>query len=703
MNKKSTSNSKNIRKKFFEGFKTKETILQPLIYIFLAFILNFILECFERKSLFGGFLHLSANPLAFLCNTLIILFTLSFALLFRRRIFTLSVLSCVWIIFGIANFILLSNRVTPFTGYDLKLISAALGVLRKYLNDFQLVLVGILFVGAVIGLVFIFRKSPKLPGKVNYIKSAILIGISFLFMIGSVQIGIRTKNLEERFGELSQSYLKNGFVYCFTNSLIDTGVDKPANYSPESISQIVYDKVDKTTPDAIEVEEKDFTGPNVIILQLESFFDVSRLKNTTFSADPLPFFHSLKEQYPSGLLGVPVIGAGTVNSEFEILTGMNMDDFGAGEYPYKSILKKKVCESVAFNLKPHGYATHAIHNHTGRFYSRNEVYANLGIDTFTSVEYMHPIDRTPMNWCKDNVLVQEIAKCLNATTEQDFICTISVQGHGSYPADAEYEPVITVDSIYDEEKRASFQYYVNQIHEMDTFLQNLVTYLTNRNEETVLVMYGDHLPSLNITDDDINGANMYQTDYVVWSNFNLGMEKQDLEAYELTSRVLKALGVTDGVINSYHQNHDSNSEDYLKGLAALEYDLLYGNLLAYEGNLPYTASEIQMGIDPIDITAIYPDPFNPKYTIIKGNNFTTYSKVYVNEEKYSTIFVDQQTLRIKYSELSSDDSFSVHQSKLSETPEVLYVEAKSIFDQMFENSDFTTRQIIKNFNLPIIY
>ncbi len=681
-----------------------------LAYILLPFFLNFILECFERKNFFGGFQHLTANPVAFLCNTLIILMTLSVSFLFRRRIFVLSLLSCVWIVFGIANFILLSNRVTPFTGYDLKLISAALGVLNKYLNTFQLILVGILLVGAIIGLIVIFKKMPRTPHKINFLKAAGLILFTVLLCFGGIRFGLYTKNLEARFGELSQSYLKNGFVYCFTNSLVDTGVDKPSDYSPESISKFVFEDVKPSaaTDGAIEpADKKAFTGPNVIFLQLETFFDVSRLKDTLFSEDPLPFFHSLKEQYPSGLLGVPVIGAGTVNTEFEVLTGMNMDDFGAGEYPFKSILKKTVCESIAFNLKPHGYATHAIHNHTGRFYSRNEVYANLGIDTYTSLEYMYPIETTPMGWCKDSILVREIAKCLNATSEQDFICTISVQGHGSYPSDAVYDPAILVNQCYDEEKLASFQYYVNQLHEMDTFLKDLIAYLTNRGEDTILVMYGDHLPSLNILDENLEGANIYQTDYVIWNNFGLELPDQDLEAYRLNSKILASLGVSDGVINAYHQQHntdDADPEAYSEGLQALEYDLLYGKHLAYEnGEIPYTASDIHMGIDPIDISAIYLDPFNSEYTIIKGNNFTKYSKVYVNDEKYSTIFVDNQTLRIQLSELTGEDSFSVHQAKLSQTPEVLYVEAKSIFEQAFENADFTTRQIISDFNLPIIY
>lgn len=668
-----------------------------LIYILLPFFLNLILESFERKSFFGGFVALTANPVAFLCNMLIILFTLSISFLFRRRIFSLSILSIVWIVFGIANFILLSNRVTPFTGYDLKLISDALGVLKKYLNTFQLILVGILAVATLVGLFFVFTRMPKLKKKVNYLKALFLIAFTALLMTGGLHLGIRTGHLEERFGELSQAYLRNGFVYCFTNSLVDTGVDKPADYSPESISKLVFDKVQPvSTESAVSVEKKDFTGPNVIFLQLESFFDVSRLKDTTFSEDPLVNFHALSEQYPSGALSVPVVGAGTVNTEFEILTGMNMDDFGAGEYPFKEVLRKNVCESIAFNLKPHGYATHAVHNHTGRFYGRNIVYGNLGIDTFTSLEYMYPIETTPMNWCKDHILIQEIAKCLDDTTEQDFICTISVQGHGSYPSDADYEPKILVNDCYSEEKKASFQYYVNQLHEMDLFIRDLTSYLTARGEETILVMYGDHLPSLDISNEDLTSGDIYTTEYIIWNNIGLNLAKEPLEAFQLNSRVLQAIDVHDGVVNAYHQTN-YGTENYLSGLAALEYDILYGDKLAYDGTSPYTASQVQMGIDPIEISAIYPDPFNSKYVVIKGHNFTKYSKVYVNGEKFSTILVDDETLRIKHEDLSEEDSFYVQQSKLTATDEVLFIQAKTIFDQAFENADFTTRQIILDF------
>ena len=87
---------------------------------------------------------------------------------------------------------------------------------------------------------------------------------------------------------------------------------------------------------------------------------------------------------------------------------MRIRSFGPGEYPYKTIMKDRTCESVNYVLKDLGYTSHAIHNHRGAFYGRNIVFSNLGFDTFTSLEYMNNVELTPKNWAKDHILIGEI-------------------------------------------------------------------------------------------------------------------------------------------------------------------------------------------------------------------------------------------------------------------------------------------------------
>ena len=199
-------------------------------------------------------------------------------------------------------------------------------------------------------------------------------------------------------------------------------------------------------------------------------------------------------------------------------TGVNLDDFGPGEYPYRTVMQSKTCESAAYDLKKIGYATHAIHNNDATFYDRYKVFSHLGYDTFTSIEYMDSdYQKTPLGWAKDKMLVPQIKKTLDSTDGRDYIFTISVQGHGDYPEvmPEGYNTSIKVSNFFNPEEQTQFEYYVNQVHEMDSFIGELVDMLKRRKEETVLVMYGDHLPTFSFTNDTMENGDIYQTEYFI--------------------------------------------------------------------------------------------------------------------------------------------------------------------------------------------
>ncbi|MEG1361475.1 MAG: LTA synthase family protein [Lachnospiraceae bacterium] len=672
----------NIKNKMKTFFKDSDTRSSLFLYLILPIIINIILESFQHRSIFGGFIKLAAHPYIFLCNALIILLTFSVTLLLRKRFFWITLLTVVWLGFGVANYVLLCNRVTPFTSCDLYLIDSIFSVIQKYFNGFQIILILILCAAIGAGLVILFFKAPKTKNKINYIRSTILIIIICSLNYGAIQLGTASGALESQFTELSKAYLRNGFVYCFTDGLVNTGVAKPEDYSSETIFRIAAN--DKLS----NANVKPKSTPNIVMVQLESFFDITCAKDLTFSKSPIPNFQKLAAKGGSGLLSVPVVGAGTVNSEFEVMTGMNIDDFGAGEYPFKTILKSESCESLAFNLKTHGYTSHVLHNNTGRFYSRNIVYGNLGFDDFTSVEYMNGYDTTITGWAKDACLTSYIMDCLENTKKQDLVYTISVQGHGGYSVSQPYTKHLSVTSIKDEAMRGQIEYYANQLYETDLFIADLVSALKKYKEDTILVLYGDHLPSLDFTDDNLNGRTIYQTDYVIWNNMGLKFQDADLQANQLSPRILKKLNIKDGVINSYHQNHDTESTFY-EGLAALEYDMLYGDQLVYNGKSPYKPNNMKLSLTTVNITNVIPDDFLDGYVIIRGNYFTPYSKVYINDEKITTEFINDKTLRIQYDELKPSDIVTVWQSKLSSTEPYKYdtIEMKKVVPDEDDTTD----------------
>ena len=404
---------------------------------------------------------------------------------------------------------------------------------------------------------------------------------------------------------------------------------------------------------------------NVLFVQLESFFDTSEYEALQTSMDPLPNLREMFEEYSSGYFKVPSVGAGTANTEFEVLTGMNLRYFGPGEYPYKTVLKNQTAESAATAFAEFGYGTHAIHNNGGNFYSRAKVFNNIGFDTFTSKEFMNILQLTENGWAKDDILLTHIADALDSTEQQDFVFTISVQGHGNYPETKLIEnPRITVSGMETEEKNNAWEYYVNQVYEMDQFAGNLVKAIEERGEPAVVVFYGDHLPTMGLKAEDLKSRYLYNTNYVIWDNIGLEKEDNNLPSYQLMAEVFERLDIHSGTIFNYHQER-TKSKNYLSDLELLQYDILYGNQYVYAGEQPITEGHMVMGVRDVTLSNIVPH-LNKGYSLY-GENFTKYSKIYINGEKQKSSFLNNTRIDLSEVELEDGDVIQVGQVGSSET------------------------------------
>jgi len=635
--------------------------------ILIAFFLNFIIEAFSRHSIIEALRYLVQSPLIFIYNTLLILTTFLPILLIRRQFAFFILISFIWLVGGITNGIVLSNRVTPFTANELRLITSIIDMLPKYFNNFQIIILASASIMALIGLIIIFFKAPKLK-TVDYKKNISIVATGFICFLLVTQYAISTELVKTTFGNIAFAYLDYGFPYCFTNSLVNKGIRQPINYSETNMmalqnhinSSAKSNELNISKPIADANSTHPYPKhPNIIFVQLESFFDPTHLTDLSFSEDPIPNFRYLKENYSSGYLQVPSIGAGTANTEFEVLTGMSLQFFGAGEYPYKTILRQTTAESVNYNLAEIGFTSHAIHNNRGTFYTRQNVFKALGFNTFTSIEYMDIKETTPMGWAKDIYLIDPIFDALNYTEGPHFIFTISVQGHGDYPSTPiPGHSLITVSGWEDQDRLTSFEYFTNEIHDMDHFIGELVDRLSQYNEDVVLVLYGDHLPTLGINDAELSNGNIFQTEYIIWDNFNLPRKSADLYAYQLVAHVLDQLKIHTGTLTNFHQNFQ-DSPDYLNNLRLLQYDMLYGNQYIYGGKNPFERTQLQMGVKPISISLAFNDTHGDLY--ILGENFTPNSRVTINSNTYSTDYIDSNTLMVEDYLLSQGDILAIQQ------------------------------------------
>ena len=594
--------------------------------ILLAFVVNFAVEMFCRQSIYECLVYIHNHPWSYLYNTLIVLFTLCPGLALRKRYFWYAIACTFWLGLGVSSAIILVFRQTPLTANDFLITRSVVGIFDKYLSGFQMVLVGITAAAIIALLAVILIKAPA-PSGVKRKKSLAAIFVIIAAMTSTTYFANNyVYSDSDSFASLIRAFDDYGFAYSFSITTFDGGVDKPKKYS-ESYMESIKAELEEKYPD-IPADKK----PNIIYLQLESFFDVNHIIDYAYSENPLPNFEKLKEEYPSGYFTVPSIGGGTSNTEFEALTGLNMDYFGVGEYPYKTIMKKTTAESICYDLKNHGYATHAIHDYTGTFYSRNEVYKNLGFDSFTPIEYMYNLEYTANGWAKDKVLIGEIMKTLKSTEGQDFIHAVSVQGHGRYPNE-KIDPThtITVEGISDPSVKAGFEYYVNEIHDMDKFIKDLTDTLKDCGEDVVLVMWGDHLPTFTINNSQLENGDVMQTEYVVWSNFGLELEDKDIYSYQITPRILNALGIHDGWVNKLH-NADADDPEFDTKYRCVEYDMLYGGRFLW-GENRLQPTDMKMGIDEITIDSVY---VGDEQIYVYGKNFNSFSKIVIDGDEYYT-------------------------------------------------------------------
>ena len=410
--------------------------------------------------------------------------------------------------------------------------------------------------------------------------------------------------------------------------------------------------------------------PNIICILLESFIDPELVNFLELSDEVVPNFHKLYQNYTSGYLEVPVVGAGTANTEFEILTGMGMQFFGLGEYPYKTILKQTNCESIASDLSEIGYGTHVVHNNGGNFYSRRNAFSMMGFDTFTSKEMMYIREYTPLGtWPKDEILIGEVEKALDYTPDQpDFVYTITVGSHGDYPQEKVLDdPEIQVSGVEDEGMHYAWEYYVNMVHETDKFIGDLIEMLSERDEPTIVVMFGDHLPTMGLEESDMKTGTLFKTQYATWNNFGLAKSDKSMTAYQLMADTLDSLDIHNGTMFRFQQNRYkyATEDEYQNAMELLQYDILYGDHYVYGGGNPYPASNLIMGTQDVVISQIME---TDRYYYIIGENFTNWSRVFVNDTKVSTKYLSSRLLRIKKEDIpSGDNEVVVNQMGSSDT------------------------------------
>ncbi len=640
-------------KKLNEIFKLdKRTIHQILLWLIGGLVLVFATEFLLRGSFEDVITLIKEKPGVVLANYLLILMLTSIFFLVKRKYMVYFISFMVILGVAITTFFLMKVRGIPLTFSDLYSIGEAMEIADKYINKTMIIIAVICLAFLIAVAVFLYKLDcdTKRFKLINFVL-IFIVSIGFFSTVRSQQ----SKNIMQfKRWDIPASYKCNGLTYSTVESCVKYIRKKPNDYSQAKIQEI-KDKVDKA--EASDNRTLNNKKPNILFVQLEAFMDPTEVKGIKYSEDPIPNFRKLTQTFTHGMASAPTTGGGTVRTEFEVMTGNNIDYLTPGEIPYNTILKSKYYNSVATTLKSEGYKAHAVHNFQGNFYGRNNAYAKLGFDDFTSKEYMSNYELNEREWVKDVILTKYIEKALDSTKDSDLVYTVSVQGHSSYPTDAEnYDFPIKVSGTLDQKVLNQMYYYVNQIKGTDDFIGELVDMVNKRDEDTIILFYSDHMPKLKIFEDDDFYLDKYKAPFAFYANFDI--EKYDIdeiESYELSSLMFKEAGLKYGPMERFNTCMKDDPE-FSKMQDLIEYDVLFGKSYYINDDEKAKKNTLKMGVEDIVINNI---ETKGNKMIIHGANFTTNSRVYLNDKQVDKKFIDENTLEVD--KIDNLDTISIKQ------------------------------------------
>lgn len=627
-------------KKLNEIFKLdKRTIHQILLWLIGGLVLVFATEFLLRGNLADVITLIKEKPGVVLANYLLILMLTSIFFLVKRKYMVYFISFVVILGVAITTFFLMKIRGIPLTFSDLYSIGEAMEIADKYISKTMIIIAVVCLVFLIAFAVFLYKLDcdTKRFKLINFVL-IFIVSIGFFSTVKSQQ----AKNIMQfKRWDIPASYKCNGLTYSTVESCLKYIRTKPSDYSQAKIKEIT-EKVEKA--EAKDNRKLNDKKPNVLFVQLEAFMDPTEVKGVEYSEDPIPNFRKLTQTFTHGMASAPTTGGGTVRTEFEVMTGNNIDYLTPGEIPYNTILKSKYYNSVATTLKSQGYKAHAIHNFQGNFYGRDKAYAKLGFDDFTSKEYMSNYELNEREWVKDVILTKYIEKALDSTKGSDLVYTVSVQGHSSYPTDAEnYDFPIKVSGTLDQTILNQMYYYVNQIKGTDDFVGELVDMVNKRDEDTIILFYSDHMPKLKIFEDDDFYLDKYEAPFAFYANFDI--EKYDIdkiESYELSSLMFKEAGLKYGPMERFN-TYMKDDSDFSKMQDLIEYDVLFGKSYYINDDEKAKKNTLKMGVEDIVVNNI---ETKGNKMIIHGQNFTTNSRVYLNDKSVDKRFIDENTLEV---------------------------------------------------------
>lgn len=491
---------------------------------------------FMMENILGNFYYINLGLRLLNVGIMIVIYKV-IHLLFGRRAMGLNVANLLFTIYAIVSTFVVRFRNRPIAPWDFSALGTALDVASNYEISINYIMICSLIVCAMLYITMHF--VPRSKTKINkwYVAYPIIIVVVALFFnsIGSYYLwDIR----------LLSTFQNEGTTLSFTGLVrqyIENQPKKPDGYSKDKLNELKEEYSEHAKADY----DENATKPTTIIQVMNESFSNLDIGGTNYAENMTPFYDTLDNTI-RGNLYVSVRGGGTCNTEYETLTGNSTAFFQAGVYPYNMYMNRNVPSIVSY-LNDYDYSTTGMHLGKSTNWNRRAAYKKLQFsdtvfaETFDGLDTIHgyPTDEQDFEKVIENYEEHK--------GENQYIFNVTYQNHGSYANADDLQQTVDLSS-YGYENYDTAENYLSLIKLTDEAFEQLIEYFKNVDENVMIIMYGDHQPSLGSASDRLffptsgtpeEDMKQYITPFLIWANYDIEDQTIDkLSANYLSSLIL---------------------------------------------------------------------------------------------------------------------------------------------------------------------
>ena len=477
-------------------------------------------------------------------------------------------------LWGTANYYVSLFRGTPILPWDFTALGTAAAVADSYQFSISRQM-GISLI--LLALLFLLLRRRMKSGRFRPSKNRLRARAAYLCAIVACAYPVLQPNALETFGvrtdvwDQSGSYSKDGALAVFLRNTQFMSVEPPQDPSAQNVQRIAQ----QVAP--VEPAVSTDTRPNIIAIMNESWADFESFGNLSLSESVTDFIDSL-DNCIRGHCYTSVFGAGTSASEFEFLTGNSMAFLPSGSIPYQQYILEP-SSSLASLLKENGYRTLAFHPGERTSWQRNQAYPLLGFDRFKCVEDMDVPITEEHGYVSDQSSFEQIIYEFEHKSPQErlFLFNVTIQNHGSYTVENYPAQVQLTDQP---SRYPMAELYLTLANKTDESFKLLVDYFSRQQQPTIILMFGDHQPSVEqefldkaygVTQDQMTMEQYmgrYQTPFLIWANYPLPQTELPVSSLNFLGQHLLSLS---GIRNSVYGDYLSGFEQQLPAFTFVGY------------------------------------------------------------------------------------------------------------------------------------